>query len=361
MNLPIAIMIAFINGFSLLLKWKNTDEKQFFKSLLLPLGFSIAVTLTLVYLGVQDFLIALFALAALFAFFINIEIAVNIIRKNRSMAGAYIAHIGLALVFLGIISSSRYSKEENVSLELNKPTPVPELGYTFTYTGATPFEDPNNKTDTKYHFNVLVEKDGKEMNMQPIMYFSEFSNGVMKNPDIANFPTKDLYLSPMGLEQPSEFAESDLHEMKKGEELQVGEMKVQFIDFDFGGMEKGGEEMQSGNFTIGATLKVSDGKYTETISPKLKYTDSNPEYAPAMMTGNANYEFFFTKMNAQGNSSAIIAIVNKRNTQKKEGQVSEETLVITASVKPFINVLWIGTVTLVLGFAVSIYRRRKDL
>ena len=360
MNLPIAIMIAFINSISLLLKWKNTPEKQFFKSLMFPLILALMVTVGLVFVGVQDFLIALFALAALFTFFINIEIAVNIVRKNRSQAGAYIAHMGLALVFLGIIGSSKYSKEENISLELNKPTPVPALGYTFTYVGATPFEDPNNKTDTKYHFNVKVEKDGKEMTMQPIMYFSEFSNGVMKNPDIANFPTRDLYLSPMGLEQPSQFSEKDIHEMKKGEEVKVGDMKVQFIDFDFGGIEQGGKEMQSGNFMMGATLKVTDSKFTETISPKIKYTNGEPEFIPAGMTGNENYEFFFTKMNVTEGAIATVAIVDKRNPDKGNG-VTEETLVITASVKPFINVLWIGTVVLVMGFVVSIFRRRKEL
>ncbi|CAN5434918.1 cytochrome c biogenesis protein CcsA [soil metagenome] len=361
MNLPIAIMIAFINGIGLLLKWKNTEEKKFFKSLIFPLSLALVVTLGLVYVGVQDFLVALFALAAFFSFFINAEIAISIIRKNRSLAGAYIAHVGLALVFLGIIGSSKYSKEENVSLQLNKPTLVSSLGYTLTYTGATPFEDPNNKTDTKYHFNVVVEKDGKEVTMQPIMYFSQFSDGVMKNPDIANFPTKDLYLSPMGLEQPSEFSDEDVHELKKGEEIKVGDMKVQFVDFDFGNSEKGGKEMQSGNFTIGAVLKITDSKFTETISPKIKYVNNNPEYQSANMTGNQNYEFYFSKMNAQGVDGPIasIAIVDKRK-EKKEG-VKEETLILTASVKPFINILWMGTGILVLGFAVSIFRRRKEL
>lgn len=137
-------------------------------------------------------------------------------------------------------------------------------------------------------------------------------------------------------------------------------MKVQFIDFDFGGIEQGGKEMQSGNFMMGATLKVTDSKFTETISPKIKYTNGEPEFIPAGMTGNENYEFFFTKMNVTEGAIATVAIVDKRNPDKGNG-VTEETLVITASVKPFINVLWIGTVVLVMGFVVSIFRRRKEL
>ena len=46
----------------------------------------------------------------------------------------------------------------------------------------------------KRAFNVRVEKDNKEMLLQPVMYYSEYSKGLMKNPDIANFATKDFYL-----------------------------------------------------------------------------------------------------------------------------------------------------------------------
>jgi len=361
MNLPIAIMIALINGISLLLKWKQNDEKRFFKSLIFPLSLAIVVTLGLVYIGVQDFLIALFALASLFTFFVNAELAVNAFRKNKSSIGAYIAHIGIALVFLGIIGSSKYSEEENISLELNKPQDA--FGYTMTYLGATPFEDPNNKRDTKYHFNVKIEKDNKEMLLQPVMYYSEYSKGVMKNPDIANFATKDLYLSPMGLVEPEVFSENEMIELKKGEEKTIGDVSVFFNDFDFGNVEMGGAEMQSGNYTIGAKIKVKDSKFTETLEPKIKYTEGNPEYLAAKISGNDTYNFYFVKMSIkgedEGGATATIAVVNNKLSSQKPK--ADETFVITASIKPFINVLWAGTGILVLGFFISILRRRKEL
>ncbi|HEX2786743.1 MAG TPA: cytochrome c-type biogenesis CcmF C-terminal domain-containing protein [Ignavibacteria bacterium] len=364
MNLPVAILIAFINGISLLLKWKTSSDEKFIQGLFFPLILAVIVTIGLVLVGVQDFLFALFALAALFAFFVNIEIAVRLFKKQRDNIGAYIAHVGLALVFLGIIASAKYSKEENLTLELNKP--VNAFGYTMTYVGASPFEDANNKTDTKYHFNILLEKDGKEMVLQPVMYYSAFSQGVMKNPDIANFATKDLYISPMGLVEPETFAQEDLHEFKKGEVKQVGDLSVEFVDFDFGNMQKGGEEIQSGNFEMGAILKVKDSKFTENILTKIKYTDGNPEYYEAKMTGNDNYSFYFTKMaikgEEEGGPAGTFAIVDNRvKKEHDEHQVTEEALVITASIKPFINILWAGTIILVAGFFISIIRRRKEI
>jgi cytochrome c-type biogenesis protein CcmF len=47
------------------------------------------------------------------------------------------------------------------------------------------------------------------------------------------------------------------------------------------------------------------------------------------------------------------------NKPKQENK--EETLLITASIKPFINVLWIGTAILVIGFFVSLIRRGREL
>jgi len=35
--------------------------------------------------------------------------------------------------------------------------------------------------------------------------------------------------------------------------------------------------------------------------------------------------------------------------------------VLSVSIKPFINILWTGTVVLVLGFFFSAYKRTKDL
>lgn len=125
----------------------------------------------------------------------------------------------------------------------------------------------------------------------------------------------------------------------------------------------GGEEIRSGNYTIGAIIKVKDSKFTETLEPKIKYTDGNPEYLAASITGNDVYGFYFVKMSIkgeeEGGTTATIAVVNKNNTSHSHR--TDETLVLTASVKPFINVLWIGTGVLVLGFFISILKRRKEL
>jgi len=260
-----------------------------------------------------------------------------------------------------VIGSAKYSEEVNLSLELNKP--MEAFGYKFTYVGAEPFMDANNKSDTMYHFDVMVEKDNKEMRMRPVMYFSKFSQGVMKNPDIAKFFTKDLYISPMSYEEPQFFSNDQMFDFKKGEKKKVGNLEVEFLDFDFGGIEKGGKEMMSGNYTIGATINISDGKTKETVSPKLHAVNGNQNYIPAETKSISGFEFYFINMKlmdeSKGGNSASIAIVDLKDPNKKSKK--DETLVISVATKPFIWVLWTGVGVLVLGFFTAVYRRRKEI
>ena len=360
MNLPIAIIISFLIGISLFLKWKSTGDKQFIKKLVVPFVLAAVVTVILVFIGVQDILMILFALSALFAFFVNLQHIIRVIKNKSFSIGGHLSHIGIALLFLGVIGSARYSEEVNLSLELDKPAEA--FGYTLTYVGPAEFEDPNNKTDQKFNFNVKVEKDNEEIVLKPVMYYSEISQGVMKNPDIANFLTKDLYISPMAIEEAKTFSDEDKHIFKKGDSKEIEGLNIEFVDFDFGGEHGGENPMSSMGNSIGVTLKVTDGNSTEIVTPKITYKEDNPEYLPAHMSGNHRFLIYLYGMNVkskeEGGSEITLSIVDSENSTQ---QNQNDILIVTVAVKPFISVLWIGTGVLVLGFFISIIRRRNEI
>ena len=97
------------------------------------------------------------------------------------------------VMFFGFVASSKFSNVQTVSLPLG--TPVHTLGYTLTYTGQRPIEGG------KFVFDVRVEKDGHVITLSPVMYNSEYTQSVMRNPDIANLKDRDFYLAPLGLEE----------------------------------------------------------------------------------------------------------------------------------------------------------------
>ena len=365
MTLPIAMVILAVMGLSILLEWKQTNGEKLLTNLGLPLILSVISSIGLIIIGVNDLLFIIFTFLSLLAFFINIIKVLRILKTKKAAFGGALAHVGLALFFLGVIGSSKYSNEApNVSLEKYKPVEI--FGYKFTYTGYTSYMDANNKNDSSYYLNVAVEKGQDSLTLRPTFHPpSKMSNGdYIKNPDIASFMTKDLYIAALGIEAPKQFEENQILEIKKGEKKKFGDLTVEFEDFDFGKTQKGGKEMESGNFTIGGKLKISDGKNSETVIPQMTSVNNEPQYQPAKMISNTNYLFYFVKMNVkgeeQGGSTASIVVQDLRDPSLNTGR-KNEVLIASISTKPFIGILWAGVLILVIGFIISIIRRRKEL
>ena len=215
-------------------------------------GFGTADALLLLFFGLNQFLVAIFVFAAAFSLFANLEVGRRIIKGNPKYAGGSIAHVGLAIMFLGFVSSSVYDEKQTVSLSQGKATDV--MGYRLTYKGYSPIDQE------KFAFHVNVEKGGLNETVSPIMYVSSYSQGLMRNPDIINLVTKDFYVAPLSLESSSsENSSAAEHiELKKGEKKSSGGMTIQFVDFDFPATEKAAM-LEGREVKIGATLKVQEG------------------------------------------------------------------------------------------------------
>jgi len=343
MNLPLAIMVAIINGFSILYAWKHTDRKRFLKSLITPALISvISVALISAFVSIE-LLIAVFIAVSIFSLTINLKTAIKIISKNKFKSGAYIAHSGLMILFLGIIGSSIYSEEVNLSLPLNKTKEA--LGYQMTYLGSTPIENENEK----YHFNVLLEKDGKELMLRPVMFYSKYSEGVMKNPDIANFMFEDVYLSPASLEASGNSDPDKNVMLRKGETVNISGVNVTFIDFDRSGFSN--ENMKYGKESIiGAELDIESSYGKEKITVLQKIYGESAESIPVRMKNSDRYTFTLNKINAGGEPAIELSV---KDQAMKDSPVQPETLVLTASIKPMIDLVWAGTVIMSAGFIFS--------
>ena len=346
-NLPIAILISFLTGISIFLQWKTTPMVVFFKKISIHTAIAFIGTVIMYIIGVTDFIILILGFTSLLTVSINVQILIKIIAQGKLKFGAALGHIGIALLFLGIIGSSKYSVEENIELPVGMPKTA--LGYTFTFLGPERFEDKNNKEDSKY-LNVRVEKDNKELLMKPVHFMNKIGDGYSVEPDIANFATKDLYLSPKNYSE-GEFIHKQV-DLKKGDKAEFGGVEFEFIDFS-----NKGANMNGGNAPMGAILKVTDGKNVDTINPTVQLGQGeNPKYSPGQIISKPNYYFYFEKMNVAGENSTATIYVEDTSIK-----ASEETLVLSVSIKPFINILWTGTVVLVLGFFFSAYKRTKDL
>lgn len=195
-NLPLAIAVALLTGLGQLLWWTRTGRTAFVGPIAWSAASAGAGTALLAAAGMRETGAVLLVFGSLFALAANGIVAWRILRGNPRYAGGAVAHIGVALMFIGFVSTSFFDSEELVSLP--QGTPVEALGYTLTYQGYRPIEGE------KFRFDVEVAGEGGRNHIVgPVMYFSNFSNGLMRNPDIANFLTHDFYLAPLSLQPAS--------------------------------------------------------------------------------------------------------------------------------------------------------------
>jgi cytochrome c-type biogenesis protein CcmF len=350
--LPLGIIIGILAGVGQLLWWTRSSKMDVLKSMIMPAILAAITTTILVIVSVRDLKLAVFIFGAAFALFANIQVGARIVRGNPKYAGGAIAHIGLAVMFFGFVSSSEYDAKQTVSLAQGEP--VEALGYTLTYHGYKPIEQE------KFAFQVTVEKDGKSYHATPIMYYSKYNEGLMRNPDIINLKTKDFYVAPLSLEQPGSEKTGQTMSFKRGETKAVGSVDVTFVDFDFPVMEKAAM-LEGKEVRIGATLLVRKaGEKPEQVTPAQVITNGTAVNEPARWDNRL--EFAIAQMHPdrenKENSSVDISVRDLTAQQTKKSD--KDILVVEASIKPLINLVWSGVLILLLGFLITIVRRAQE-
>ncbi|MBM4171836.1 MAG: cytochrome C biogenesis protein [Ignavibacteria bacterium] len=354
LNLPIAIIIALVNGLSLLLKWKHTDSKLLLDDLKFSGIASIVLTLLIVFLGsVYDIMLVILTLSAAFALFVNGEIAFRIFKGKRSYLGAYIAHIGIAVFLIGVVATGGYSQESQV--DLVKGEKVSTLGYDLTFTGYSPID--NGK---KYAFNIEVSKNGSVRTAAPVMYIAEFNNSLMREPDILVGLTKDFYVAPVSYSEGTEGEQDHNHgiPMTKGQTIDHEGLKIVFDSFEMpkdamSSMTEGKE------FRISAILKLIDGSKETIVKPSVVISSGTQKYEPVFVK-EKNLKFELTNINA--GSGQIELLISDIDGKKESGSktAAKEVLTVDASIKPFISLVWIGVLFMVIGYIISAVRRSRE-
>ena len=348
-NLPIAIALGFLLALSLVVEWKEESSRRILRNSAVAFLLSVAVLAILVFFGLHDVLMGLFAFTSLFAFFVNIMRLYNLARENYRYTGGAIAHIGLAVLFLGIIGSGRYGEKKTASLGVNEPKAV--LGHTLTYKGSRPMPDG------KWKFTVNVVKDGSSFDLDPVMFQSDYNNSLMRNPDYASFLTRDFYIEPVSLEEvaaPAAQGGATMLQLKKGETKTLGDVSITFVQFD---MNHKGMDVKSATegFAVGAVLDVKRGNSVERLTPVTFYKGAKSTQVQPARTKDGMVALELLTMNVDSQTKGSVIELSVSGVGGAQLSVAKsEVLVVEASVKPFMSLVWAGAFLMMFGLGVSL-------
>jgi len=351
---PLSIIISLLIAISQLIWWQRSEPKVVVRSMIYPAGAAVLATVALFPFGLNQVAPILVVFGAFFGLFANLVAGYRIFRGNPRYVGGALAHIGVGVMLLGFVGSSQYDTKQTISLPQGET--VEALGYKLTYLGNHRIEGE------KFAFDVKVERDGKGFTLTPVMFYSEYNKGIMRNPDIAMRATYDFYIEPQSLEQPQQSDPGTQLVLKKGETKEVAGYRVTFVDFqvDRSAM-MAGDPMGTRMPPISAKLLVERAGKSEAVVPSFKILQGgNAEAVPAWTADRTGeFQILTLQPDREKPEKSSVTLAVRTGAQPAPTQ-TRETLIIEASVKPFVGFVWLGTLVLICGVIVSLIRRAKE-
>ncbi|HEX9614085.1 MAG TPA: cytochrome c biogenesis protein CcsA [Bacteroidota bacterium] len=352
MNLPIAALMLVILGFSLLVQWRMESLSGLMKRAVVGMASSVAGTVILFFLGATDLSMLALAAASLFAFVINVQRLAVQARINPAGTGGAIAHIGFALLFLGIIGSGRYGQKATVSLPQGEPKEV--FGRTLVYSGSVPLEGG------KFRFDVNADRNGSSFVLSPVMYQSSYNSGIMREPDYASSLTGDFYLEPVSLESQHDHSEHAARNLVKGESVEIGGKTVTFVRFEMN-QHDGATTNAGDGFIVSAVLDIRNGKKSESVKVPSTFRQGSAVEPTPVRTPDGTLEFKFLAMHVDmetKQSSIELSVVDPTAPVET---TEKEVLVVEASLKPFMSLVWISALLVVVGLSLALAQSRRQI
>jgi cytochrome c-type biogenesis protein CcmF len=388
------IIITALSGVAQYFWWKKIQKDNLSK-LLNPLIISLFVS-------ANDWKYIVLLTATVFSIVANGSILTDILKGKFKVAGGAITHIGVALMLLGIMFSSGYSKvvslnfsgakifsnetdnKENALLWLNRPTefndfsftykgqfvdvrnapgyiekkyvmPVPGSNYkgiaradvvdgdkTFYKRGDTlEFEGENTYYQIEYS-----NKDGQKFNLYPRVQDNE-KMGTVLSPDIKKFWNKDIYAfvsSPPAAEDERDWSRPEEFAVAIGDTFFINDY-VAILENVEGVKEVDGMALAEGDAAARASVKVLDRNVSVTMRPVFAIRNREIWSKPEVNN----------EMGLRLQLSKIDPVAGKFSFTVSRGQ--REFLVLKATEKPHINLLWIGFLLMVVGITLATIRR----
>ncbi|PKV66856.1 cytochrome c biogenesis protein CcsA [Pontibacter ramchanderi] len=409
------VAIAILTGIGQLLWWKKANKKSFKDAITMPLMLTLLFASLVIILSnkfdvftfqLDNPVYILLFVVSLFAVFANFSIILGLLQKKVTLSGGAVAHIGIALMLIGILFSSGYSNiisQNNSGLlysrefpdEINRDnvllwrnTPVQMDRFKVSYHGQ--YQEVKGvpgyvtkellyQTDDMYkaiargkiqvkdkvyfetgdtlelvspentYYEVSYESDKENFVLYPRAQVNP-NMGLLASPDIKHFLGKDLYTHVSTVPDPNE--EKDWGELQEYE-LSAGDTIVinDYIAV-FNGIEQieqvPGVQLAEGDVAVQAAMKIMGERKNYHAHPVLMIKDQMMGRVPEVIE-DLGIRITFLNIDTENHRFKIGVNV----TQK-------DYIILKAMEKPFVNILWIGTIIMSIGFVMAIVRRNKE-
>jgi cytochrome c-type biogenesis protein CcmF len=368
-QMPLAIIIATLTGIAHVLKYKKNGAEGIKKIIIHFIISSVLAFILFFAFKLENYVFIALLFAAVYAIVGNASLLKPIFKGKVKLVGASVAHIGFGVLLIGVLVSSANKKVisinesgkvlnpefddknnvENVYLEGGKPLRMSD--YEITYVG-----DSQQWVNTFYQVNYKkLNKETNKVEYEFNLYPNAQINpkfGLVANPDTKHYISHDVftYVSSVPAEKKdAKFINLKKHEIAKGDTIYLSNAYC-ILNSISSNVQKNGDINQS-EILIGAEISIHTLTDTYKITPlygiKNKQTASFDAYSEEIKT-----KFSFKEVNPE-TKKIIIETSEKDNTGN--------FIIMKAIVFPWINLVWAGTIIMIIGFFLSILKRLKTV
>jgi cytochrome c-type biogenesis protein CcmF len=342
MSIPISIAILISLTIAPLLVWKVSELRDK-KTLLFGIVGASVITVVSIIAGLTKPVSIFLVFLSLIVVMVHSTAAFKLLKKMPAKMGAYLSHIGVGLMIVGIITSSMYNRSEKISLPAGE-LKSSDFGYELQ------FIEFEQRTDGKDRLKLQVNQNDKSYQADPQFYFSEYTNSYMISPHVKIGLVKDIYISPISY-VPGSSASHQRLVLIKNESKTVNDLTFTFHKFIVG------EHTMDAPMSVKAdlTVVVSRENYQKhySLQPSL-WLEGSKFQSPDFIIPNTDYSVHVESINA---SDGTVTLLIHGGMQQE--QQAADILSIEISEKPFISILWIGCVVLLVGITVATVDRVK--
>ncbi len=344
-TLPLAIIMAFGLGISVLRQWRGGDLISR-NALPVSIAAAVAGAIGAALLGVNGALSILFAGGSAMALVANLFVFQHTLVNNGwKLTGGPLSHIGAALMLIAVVAATTGTKA-TTGLIYEQPTEV--MGYELTFVGWN--DEPGGKRST----SVTLSRPGESGSilLKPKLYQQYGSGQVMvrAEPHIDRGLLGDLYLAPAQYLPPADAiaGSGNILDLGKGESADIGGATLTFEDYDMGGHEPAG--MTAGS--IGARVRVDWEDGSETVTPRWGVSGEQPPAVdlPYGVEGQL-------KMQGIDADRGRVNLLYLGGEVPADGRAVGGLLTVELSEKPLMGILWLGVLIVLAGGAIAVLRR----
>jgi len=373
-QIPFAILVLLILGFSMYFKFKNTDMKQLVRQMTIPFIAATVFTICSVLMlnETNGFYIALLAMSW-FAVCENFFYWIKHKKTNFLKGGATFAHVGFALVMMGALIST--SKKDVISVNTSKKS-VKSIDESFSDATNIRMDQGDTLRMGDYYVtytgkhrvgkNILYNIEYLTKDIETKKYTSQFTltpliqlnpqMGNVAEPSTRHFWSKDIYThityaDPNSLKdenKESAFALARTSTISVGDKIFASRDTIVLSSLD-SHIDLKKYNLKEGDIAVGAVLKVMDSNHATYSAEPIYVISGNEVHYINDTLKNLGMVFSFDKIDPKTHKLDISVAEAKH--------IAKDYIVMEAIVFPYINVLWIGCLIMILGTTLAIRQR----